>query len=443
MGTHNSRSLGSTDSQRRVCDPFRSQTPSLSCSHRSGIGSPCSSRSNSNTAGQTGGRKGTQSDFAGFLQSPLPGPQEERRLPARHRSVHPQYLSGQSTFQDGNPASIMTSIRPGHWGVSLDLSDAYFHVPIHPRCRKYLRFCHNGKVFQFRAMPFGLATAPRVFTKLMAAVGAFLRLQGTVLLQYFDDWLLHQLNRQVLLQDLRSSWDKIQSLGLLLNPDKSELIPSQDFTFVGMNFLTHLDRVRVPPPRAADLIHQVLVFSQRRGTSAREFLSLLGMLSAASALVHLGRLQLRPLQFYLADRWSQSRDSLDSLIVLDESILPHLQWWLEPNRLQPGVPLTPRSHSLQCDHRCKPLRLGNSPRASWSHDIRSVGFHGSSSAHQQSGDEGSQACSRSFSAACQGSVCSVVVGQHHCCVLHPETGGELTPGPCSKRPFSCSTCANN
>ncbi|KAH3694560.1 hypothetical protein DPMN_081999 [Dreissena polymorpha] len=27
---------------------------------------------------------------------------------------------------------IRNSIKPLHWGVSLDLEDAYFHVPIHP-----------------------------------------------------------------------------------------------------------------------------------------------------------------------------------------------------------------------------------------------------------------------------------------------------------------------
>ena len=94
-------------------------------------------------------------------------------------------------------------------------------------------------------MPFGLAIAPRVFTKLMAAVGAHLRVHGVLLLQYFDNWLLHQLDRQLLLRNLEFAWKELLSLGLLLNANKSDLIPSQDFTFVGMNFLTHLNRVRV------------------------------------------------------------------------------------------------------------------------------------------------------------------------------------------------------
>ena len=49
--------------------------------------------------------------------------------------------------------------------ASIDLSDAYFQVPIHRSSRKYLRFFHEGQVFQFRALCFGLATAPQVFTR--------------------------------------------------------------------------------------------------------------------------------------------------------------------------------------------------------------------------------------------------------------------------------------
>ena len=35
------------------------------------------------------------------------------------------------SFKMETQMSVRASILPGHWGVSLDLSDAYFHVPIH------------------------------------------------------------------------------------------------------------------------------------------------------------------------------------------------------------------------------------------------------------------------------------------------------------------------
>ena len=63
-------------------------------------------------------------------------------------------------FKMETPESIRTSLIPGEWVSSIDLSDAYLHIPIHPSSRKYLRFCYKAQVFQFTSLPFGLATAP-------------------------------------------------------------------------------------------------------------------------------------------------------------------------------------------------------------------------------------------------------------------------------------------
>ena len=43
-------------------------------------------------------------------------------------------------FRMETPSSIRDSIRQGDWATTLDLRDAYFHVLIHPKDRKYLRF---------------------------------------------------------------------------------------------------------------------------------------------------------------------------------------------------------------------------------------------------------------------------------------------------------------
>ena len=67
-------------------------------------------------------------------------------------------------FKMETPESIRTSLVPGEWVSSMDLLDAYLHIPIHPNSRKYLRFCHRSQVFQFTSLPFGLATASQAFT---------------------------------------------------------------------------------------------------------------------------------------------------------------------------------------------------------------------------------------------------------------------------------------
>ena len=46
---------------------------------------------------------------------------------------------------------------PEEWVSSIDLSDAYLLIPIHPNSRKYLRFCLRSQVFQLTSLHFGLA----------------------------------------------------------------------------------------------------------------------------------------------------------------------------------------------------------------------------------------------------------------------------------------------
>ena len=55
------------------------------------------------------------------------------------------------TFKMETPETIRLSLQKGEWVTSLDFSDAYFHIPINPRSRKYLRFHLHGQTFQFRA----------------------------------------------------------------------------------------------------------------------------------------------------------------------------------------------------------------------------------------------------------------------------------------------------
>jgi hypothetical protein len=70
--------------------------------------------------------------------------------------------------------SSRSCIHPGMWTTSLDLMDAYFHIPIAPPFRKCLRFVWNNTVYQFRTLPFGISTAPLVFTRVFLTVIAHL-----------------------------------------------------------------------------------------------------------------------------------------------------------------------------------------------------------------------------------------------------------------------------
>ena len=141
-----------------------------------------------------------------------------------------------ATFKMETPETIRLSLQQGEWVTSLDFSDAYFHIPINHRSRKYLRFHLKGQTFQFTALPFGLSTAPLEFTKVVKEVKLMAQSRGIRIHQYLDDWLLRAPCREICLRHTQILLDLCRSLGWVVNMDKSELVPQQTFDFVGYHF---------------------------------------------------------------------------------------------------------------------------------------------------------------------------------------------------------------
>ncbi|CAJ0936289.1 unnamed protein product [Ranitomeya imitator] len=86
--------------------------------------------------------------------------------------------------------SIIASMEKGEYLASIDIQDAYLHIPIAPAHQRFLIFAIDQDHYQFVALPFGLTTAPRVFTKVMAATMDVLHSRGIVVFPYLDDLLI-------------------------------------------------------------------------------------------------------------------------------------------------------------------------------------------------------------------------------------------------------------
>ena len=72
-------------------------------------------------------------------------------------------------------AAVLRELHAGWWGATLDLKDAYLHVPVKLSDRKWLGFCIGGQTYRYRVLPFGLSTAPRTFTRVVKVVAEYLR----------------------------------------------------------------------------------------------------------------------------------------------------------------------------------------------------------------------------------------------------------------------------
>ena len=161
------------------------------------------------------------------------------------------------------------------WAVPIDLTDAYLHVPIRPRSRKYLQLVYEHQVFQFTALSFGTYPKFVVFTKLMNVIAAHIRLHAVSLFPYLDNWLIRDLIRNWLIITQNTLFKQYKS-GFHTKSKKSDLIPTQKFTFIGMKFLIQQKIVRVPANRVKALILTGKTSLSQTQVLARTFLSLLG-----------------------------------------------------------------------------------------------------------------------------------------------------------------------
>ena len=244
------------------------------------------------------------------------------------------------------PETIRTSLLKREWVTSVDFKDTYFHIPIQEQSRKYLRFHIQGRTYQFKALPFGLSTAPMEFTVLAKEVKLMAIHKGIRIHQYLDDWLVRAGSQQVCLHHTQTLVKMCQELGWLVNMEKSELEPKQIFDFVGYQFDLRTGRVRPTMDRWQSLQVKIQALLLLPACPVRQFMSLIGLLTATEKQVHLGRLHMRPIQWHLKNNW-RVPESLEKIIPLPRSLHPHLQWWLEESNVLQGQPLHPVEHALQ------------------------------------------------------------------------------------------------
>jgi len=95
-------------------------------------------------------------------------------IPKKDRSLRPEInLKPLNTFMANHHFKmegiswVKELLKEGDWMCSVDLKDAYLLVAIAKQHRKYLRFVWEGITYEFTCLPFGLCSAPRIFTKLL------------------------------------------------------------------------------------------------------------------------------------------------------------------------------------------------------------------------------------------------------------------------------------
>ena len=148
-------------------------------------------------------------------------------LKALNQSVHKVHfkMKGINMLKD--------MLKRGDWLTKVDLKDAYFMIPIAPYQRRLLHFKWQGSTYQFTCLPFGLSSAPWVFTKTTKPVMAILRSLGLRMIIYIDDILLMAETKSQAQENTAGLVFCLENLGFIINQKKSVLDPGQGIEFLG------------------------------------------------------------------------------------------------------------------------------------------------------------------------------------------------------------------
>ena len=172
--------------------------------------------------------------------------------------------------------------------TTIDLKDAFFTILIHPDHYKYLRF-------EFICLPFGLSSAPRLFTKVLKPFVGSIRNKGIRLVIYLDDMGIISSSRELFSQKAAIVVQILESSGFIINKEESVLIPSQKIVFLGYVIDSVAMTVSLPEEKLNKLKEQTLSLWERPQCFIPELAHVIGLIVSSFPVLKPARLYYRDL----------------------------------------------------------------------------------------------------------------------------------------------------
>ena len=207
--------------------------------------------------------------------------------------------------------------------AKLDIESAYRIVPVHPADRLLLGMSWRGQIYIDTVLPFGLRSAPLIFTAVADAVQWILETQGVKhIMHYLDDYLVMGPPDS---PECKRSLDRIldccQRLGVPIAQHKTEG-PSTQLVFLGIELNTREGILKLPEVKLQRLQGEIKNWTGKHSCTKRSLLSLIGQLQHACCVVQPGRTFLRR----MIDL-STTAKKLHHHTRLNEGFRSDLYWW--------------------------------------------------------------------------------------------------------------------
>jgi hypothetical protein len=235
--------------------------------------------------------------------------------------------------------TVRHTIRKGDFMAKVDLTDAYFTIPIFQEHRKFLRFRWKNRTLEYTCLPFGLSSSPWVFTKLLRVAVAYLRRLGIKLVIYLDDLLILGSTSQECAAAVALVISTLESLGFLINFKKSETVPTQCIEYIGLITDSLSMSFRLTDKKIADIFRLCNEMLKKRKCSLRALAKIIGNFNWACYAVSFAPAHFRSLQALYISSSKANNNNLDVSIYLDEDSLSDLNWWIKEANFSAGKSL--------------------------------------------------------------------------------------------------------
>ena len=207
--------------------------------------------------------------------------------------------------------------------AKVDIQSAYRIIPVHPEDWRLLGMSWENSLFIDTTLPFGLRSAPKIFTAVADAAEWIAKQQGvTTILHYLDDYLVigspGSMECTANVAILLTTFDR---LGIPVALNKLEG-PSPVLTFLGIELDTVQGIMRLPPQKLQELQNLIGMWVEKKSCYKRDLESLVGKLQHACKVVKPGRTFLRRMFELLrgvAEKYHHIR--------LSNAFRSDLRWW--------------------------------------------------------------------------------------------------------------------
>lgn len=211
--------------------------------------------------------------------------------------------------------------------TSIDLKDAYFLLPIHHEYRKYLRFQFETTIYEFNCLPFGLNIGPYIFTKIMKPVVKQLRIENIMCIIYLNDLLIIANNEHECKLHYLKCRRLLETLGFLINDEKSISKPTQCIKFLGFQFDSVEMTNSLPWDKQQKVLKNISKWKNKKYCTIRKFSKLIGTLISSCPAVQYGYLHAKEMKHEKFVALKQSHNNYDAVMKLPEKLLPEFNWW--------------------------------------------------------------------------------------------------------------------